>query len=95
MLARVHWWKTLSNDGHARFARHTFTDSILRAHLSTIFHCVQGEVDLGDLLLILHCADRIVDVLRLVDLLAGHCVGECSASPFSFFVIPILASFSS
>ena len=44
---------------------HTFTYTLLCAHLRAIFHCVQSEVDLGDLLLVLHGAERIVNVLIL------------------------------
>ena len=48
-----------------RESSHTLTYTLLRAHLGPILHCVQSEVDLGDLLLVLHRAERIVNVLIL------------------------------
>ena len=53
----------------------TFAHPLLRAHLRAILHSVQGEVDLGDLPLVLHRANGIVNVRILVDGLAVHDVG--------------------
>lgn len=53
----------------SRVGEHTFADTLLCAHLCAIFHCVQGEVDFRDGLLLLDCADGIVHVRLLVDLL--------------------------
>lgn len=44
----------------------TLAYSLLRAHLGAVLHLVYGEVDLGHLLLLPYCPDRIVDVLLLL-----------------------------
>lgn len=41
---------------------HTFADPLHGAHLAAILHLVDGEVDLGQGLLLLYGADRIVDL---------------------------------
>lgn len=41
---------------------HTFADSLHGAHFGAIFHAVNGEVNLGERLLLLYCADGIVDL---------------------------------
>ena len=47
----------------------TFADALHCAHLRAILHGVQGEVNLRKRLLLLDCANSIVQVLRLVDIL--------------------------
>lgn len=42
--------------------KRTFAHSLERAHLSAILHHVNGEVDLGERLLLLNCANGIVDL---------------------------------
>lgn len=48
--------------GWAAQGRHTFADPLHGAHLAAILHLVDGEVDLGQGLLLLYGADRIVDL---------------------------------
>lgn len=43
-------------------AERTFAHSFERAHLSAILHHMDGEVDLGKRLLLLNCANGIVDL---------------------------------
>jgi hypothetical protein len=45
-----------------RRRRLTLADSLLCVHLGTILHLVDGEVDLGDLLLLPHRTNGIVEV---------------------------------
>jgi hypothetical protein len=47
----------------------TFADTLHGAHLRAIFHGMQGKVDLRERLLLLDCADSIVQVLRLISIL--------------------------
>lgn len=49
--------------------RHTFADTLLRAHLRAILHGMQGKVNLRQGLLLSHGANGIVDILGLVDIL--------------------------
>jgi len=55
------------NGGTSR--RYTFADALQGAHLGVVLHGVQGEVDLGQRLLLAHGTHCIVDVLRLSDIL--------------------------
>lgn len=41
----------------------TFANSLHCADLCIVFHCMKGEVDLRTGLLLIDCADRIVDLL--------------------------------
>lgn len=43
-------------------ATHTFANSLHGAHLGAIFHLVDGEVNLRQRLLLLYCANGIVDL---------------------------------
>lgn len=52
-------WSGSANLGQRRL---TFADPLQRAHLGSIFHGVDGEVDLGERLLLLYRADGIVDL---------------------------------
>lgn len=52
--------------------RLTFAYSFLGADLCAVLHRMQSEIDFGDLFLVLHCADCIVDVGALVARLAVH-----------------------
>jgi hypothetical protein len=52
--------------------RLTLADSLLCVHLGTILHLVDGEVDLGDLLLLPHSTDGIVEVYLGVGASAFH-----------------------
>lgn len=44
---------------------HTFADSLHCAYLATIFHGVEGEVDLWDGTLLADCTDRIIDLGKI------------------------------
>lgn len=48
---------------------YTFADALHGAHLRAILHGMQSEVNLGKRLLLLDCTNRIVHILRLVDVL--------------------------
>ena len=50
----------------------TLADSLLCVHLGTILHLMDGEVDLGDLLLLPHSTDGIVEVLLRVGAAGIH-----------------------
>lgn len=51
--------------------RRTFAHSLERAHLSTVLHHVDGEVNLGQRLLLLNCANGIVNLDGPSRLLVG------------------------
>lgn len=52
---------------HGACQKRTFADSLHGAHLGAIFHGVEGEVNLGERLLLLEGADGIFEVLGLVN----------------------------
>jgi hypothetical protein len=52
-----------------RGGKYTFADALRGVHLRAIFHGVQGKVNLGQRLLLLDCADGILHVLALIDIL--------------------------
>lgn len=53
-------WPKHSKPGWRR--KRTFADPLHGAHFSAILHAVNGEVDFGEGLLLLYCANSIVDL---------------------------------
>lgn len=47
---------------HRGFRKHTFADSLHRAHLAPVFHGVEGEINLWDWFLLTDRPERIVDL---------------------------------